>query len=392
MNGWLEGFYWFLGISGFIGSTRTILALKDAKNLPPLDDPIAVALASTPFAPSSQPKVSVVMAVRDEASRIEGTLQRILAQRDVHLEVIVVNDRSTDATAEIIRSVAARDSRIRIIEIESLPANWLGKCHACHVGAAAAMGDWILFTEGDVWLQEDVVRRALRVAEKESADHIAVAGSTRDVSIAVQGWHLLFMVGIAGWIQKVNRDDPRAFLGIGTFNLVRTSSYRKCGGYEALRMTAVDDVKLGLLLHRSGARTRAYIGGKDVDCEWSAGARGIVKLVEKYYFAALNYNTTMAFGGVMVMGFLWLMAFSGFFTGSWAGLFAGVGLLSFSIPAALCARQVGWPKRAGLAMPWAIPVFLYANLNSAIVTLRAGGIRWRETFYPLEVLRRENVQ
>jgi glycosyltransferase involved in cell wall biosynthesis len=334
----------------------------------------------------------VVIAARDEEARLEGTLRQLLRQENVEFEIIVVDDRSVDRTPQILSALCVGDHRIKSIRIEKLPEGWLGKCHACHLGAQSATGNWILFTDGDVWLRNDVIFRALQVAEVENADHITLTGGTRLAGFLAKAWHLLFQVGISSWMRNVNADKPGSFLGIGAFNLVRTDSYRKCGGYEALKLTAVDDVKLGLLLHRSGARTRAFVGGDDAECEWSPNLRGMVKLVEKYYFATLNYNTAAAFLGIGLMGFFWTAAFSGFFSGTWAGFAAGLGLFSLAIPGALCAQRVGWTRWAGMVVPLIIPVVLYANLNSALVTLRNGGICWRDTFYSLETLRRGNVQ
>jgi len=84
---------------------------------------------------------SVVIAARDEESRIEQTVIRLLAQQGVELEIIVVDDRSTDKTGEIVRKLAEQDSRVRLRRIDSLPEGWLGKCHACHVGASIGTGD-----------------------------------------------------------------------------------------------------------------------------------------------------------------------------------------------------------------------------------------------------------
>jgi hypothetical protein len=83
---------------------------------------------------------------------------------------------------------------------------------------------------------------------------------------------------------------------LGAFNFVRLAAYRECGGYEALRLTVLDDVKLGLLLRRAGKRTRAFIGGDDVECHWGATAPDMVKVMEKNYFAALEYRTGLALG------------------------------------------------------------------------------------------------
>ena len=112
-------------------------------------------------------RCSVVIAARDEAARIEATVRHLLAQTGVEMEVIVVDDRSTDGTGEILRRLAAEDGRVRMERVDVLPDGWLGKCHACHRGANAATGEWILFTDADSWLRPDLIARALLVAEHE---------------------------------------------------------------------------------------------------------------------------------------------------------------------------------------------------------------------------------
>jgi glycosyltransferase involved in cell wall biosynthesis len=101
----------------------------------------------------------------------EQTLRHLFDQRGVEAEFIVVDDRSTDQTSEILRRLAQVDSRVQVRRVEALPDGWLGKCHACHVGASAATGDWILFTDADCWLQPDAIARALLAAECAGADH-----------------------------------------------------------------------------------------------------------------------------------------------------------------------------------------------------------------------------
>ena len=123
---------------------------------------------------TAQVRCSVVVAARDEGARLEGTVRRLLAQHGVSIEVIVVDDRSTDRTREILQRLASSDARVRTVYVDSLPDGWLGKCHACHVGASAATGEWILFTDADCWLKPDVIARALRVADREAVDHITL--------------------------------------------------------------------------------------------------------------------------------------------------------------------------------------------------------------------------
>jgi glycosyltransferase involved in cell wall biosynthesis len=240
--------------------------LRWARRLPSLKELAAGKQSGFTSAPAV--RCSIVVAARDEEARIESTVRHLLAQAGVTIEVIVVDDRSTDRTSEILRRLAAEDARVRVQRVDVLPEGWLGKCHACHLGARAATGDWILFTDADCWLKPDVVARALSVADRERADHITLTPGIAPETLGAQAWHLAFLMSLANWFSGVNRDRPKAYLGMGAFNLGRASAYRECGGYEALRLTVLDDVKLGLLLRRAGKRTRGFIGGDDTECHW----------------------------------------------------------------------------------------------------------------------------
>jgi hypothetical protein len=189
----------------------------------------------------------------------------------------------------------------------------------------------------------------------------------------------------------VNRDRPGAFLGMGAFNLVRADAYRACGGYAALRLTVLDDVKLGLLLRRAGKRTRGFIGGDDTECHWGTTVRSMIAVMEKNYFAAVDYRTFLACGACIPLG-MWIMSVAGLFSGTVAGVTACLAIMSLALPAAVLARRLRWPILPALLAPWMLPMLFIALFNSMLVTLHQGGIRWRGSFYPLETLRRFNVR
>ena len=232
--------------------SMTLAALWHLRWVQPLPALEALAPATAPAgsSPSEPIRCSVVIAARDEEARIEGTVRRLLAQQGVEAEFLIVDDRSTDRTGEILRRLAKEDARVKLKRVEVLPDGWLGKCHACHVGASAATSDWILFTDADCWLKSDVIVRAVRLAEREQADHVAICPEVDLKSPAARAWHLLFLITLSNWFSGVNRDRPKSHIGSGAFNMVRAAAYRQCGGYEALRLTVLDDVKLGLLVAR----------------------------------------------------------------------------------------------------------------------------------------------
>jgi len=181
-------------------------------------------------------------------------------------------------------------------------------------------------------------------------------------------------------------------MGLGAFNLVRASAYRECGGYEALRLTILDDVKLGLLIRRAGKHTRAFLGAEDVMCHWATNLVGMIKIMEKNYFATLEYRISLVF---VIVGFALLMitvVVLGLISQTAVGVAAALAPLAIILPAAILARRSGWRWWTAVGVPFALPVFVCALLNSTWVTLRQGGIRWRDTFYSLQTLRAGSVR
>jgi len=372
-----------------IGTLACLWHVRWMRRLPALSE---FTCANETSSPRSTIRCSIVVAARNEESRIEQTVRRLLAQTHVEVELIVVNDRSTDRTGEILDTFAKNDSRLKVIHVRTLPDGWLGKCHACHIGANAATGEWILFTDADCWLKPDLISRAIRLADSEVTDHVALTSGITARGPGPRACHLLFLVSIANWFSGVNRDRPKSHLGFGAFNLVRAAAYRECGGYEALRLTVLDDVKLGLLLRRAGKRTRAFIGADDVEAHWGSSISEVVKLMEKNYFAALEFNTPFALGVCAFFMMLMCIAVLGAASRTLPGISTALSFFGLSVPAAILARRIGWSWRYALGAPFVIPVFICSLLNSTFRTLRQGGIRWRETFYSIEALRKGGVR
>jgi hypothetical protein len=365
----------------------TLAHLRWVRRLPRLDS--TQANQAQPDAPI---RVSIVLAARDEEARIRNTLERLLAQRGIELELIVVNDRSRDGTQQILERLAEKDGRLIPLQVDALPEGWLGKCHACHLAASRATGDWILFTDADCWLAEDTVLRAIQAAKRAQADHIVLAPGMEPEGFITRSMQASFVLAYSNHVARVNREHPYTYIGAGAFNLVRTELYRRCGGYETLRLTVVDDVKLGQLIRRAGGRTRAFLGSTDAMCHWGTTVRGLLHNLEKNHFALADYRVGRVMAAIAGTILLWGCALAGPWTGTPSGWAAFLSCQSLSIPAALLARRVGWTAWSGLLAPWLLPILTYSLVNSTWKTLRQGGVRWRDTFYPLALLRKNNVR
>jgi glycosyltransferase involved in cell wall biosynthesis len=367
------------------------------------------------LADTQVPPLSIIITARDEAASIASTVELALAQRYPGLEVIVVDDRSSDGTGEILdRLAAARQNeprppeprplapRLAVIHVRELPAGWIGKCHACDVGARRAAGQWLLFMDGDVGLAAgDLLHRVVALAETRRIDHLSVFPDLRPLGplmgALMLAFEQAFLFTARAW--EIHRDLPRGGAGVGAFNLLRRESYLRVGGHALLKMEVVDDLKLGRLLKESGARQRLYSGVDLVYCPWQRGAWAVVRGLEKNLFAGLDYSI----GAVVAQTGIGLVAFIGpllvGLTGGgalgpalrWTPLAVQVGVLGAQ--SFLAARRLSTHPMALLAFyPAAIALLFYAAWNSMLATLRRGGVLWRDTFYPLAELRRAGVR
>ncbi len=341
--------------------------------------------------PKPRPKVSVVVAARDEAARIEQTVRWLMAQEDVELDLTVVDDRSTDATPQILDSLCQEFPTLRLVRIDSLPPGWLGKCHALWRGAENAQGEWLLLADADIHMAPDLVRRAIDTAESEQADHLCLwpainctGAATRGVMLA---WSQCLALYAPAW--QINRDRGRKAIGIGAFNLVRREAYFAIGGHERLRLEVVEDVKLGLLLRRAGFRQRVYTGLADLEAEWALSLAGSVRAVEKNWFAAVDYSVVKSGASILFVAALIVISV----LGPWLALRPsrlvcfGESLGSPAVPGVLQIWRVGWPMWVLPLVPLGFGLFCWAGIHSTVKTLRQGGIRWRDTFYTLAELR-----
>lgn len=358
------------------------------------------ALALVPRVPATPsetpPRVAVIVAARDEEDRIGQTARRLLAQQGVDLRVVVVDDRSTDRTPDILRAVAAEDSRLLERRVEALPDGWLGKCHACWVGAQLALADgacdWLLFLDADVWLAPEVISRAVAEGVRSGAEHVTISPNLARSRGFGPAACLAGLTVFTTRAAMANLRVPGQQVGIGGFNLVRSSVYERFGGHEALRLEIVDDLYLAVLANRAGARTRVLRSAGDVEVDYGVSLRGLLAVTRKNNFAIFRFNTPVAVAAIAVFLAVWLAALGGPVLDPSAGWVALAGLLTTTVPAAVYARLLGWSVWNALLAPFAQGALPLMLLNSMAAAHREGGVRWRETLYPIEQLRAGRVR
>jgi hypothetical protein len=308
------------------------------------------------------------------------------------LEIIAVDDRSTDQTGPILNSLAATDPRLRVVHIANLPPGWLGKNHALNTAGNIATGDYLLFTDADVHFDPTVLRRAVVLAVQKELDHLVVFPDVELhgfwETVAVWFFGIMLVTKYRPW--KV--PDPKAkesYLGIGAFNLVKIIAYQRMGGHAALPMEVADDMKLGKLLKASGARADSAASDSMVRVRWVVGLWGMVTGLTKNLYAGFGFKPIPALTSAILLFLVTTWPAIGLVTGPWYARLICLGTLALMVlTAAAAPASRGKTSLYGLAFPLAGPILIYIILRSMAFAYRQGGIRWRGTFYPLNELRK----
>ncbi len=342
--------------------------------------------------PANEPSVSVIVPARNEADTIEPALQSLMQFEYAKYEVIAVNDRSTDATGEIMQRFALdSNGRLKVIHVDELPNGWLGKTHAMWKAAQESSADWLLFTDADVVFKPDTLRRAFAYLEIDPADHLVLFPTMEFRSFGekvVLGFFVI-MFGFAHKPWKVADPKSKEHVGMGAFNLVRRSVYQAIGTYQRMRLAVVDDVKLGELVKKSGHRQRNVFGRNLIRVHWASGAFGIMHNLTKNFFSLLHFRAAAAVLVTAVMLFVNIMPFVGIVWAPWwaKAPFAAALIAIVLIYVSVKLEEPESPWWLVVLHPIGALMLAYAILRSAFVTLRDGGITWRGTKYSLHELR-----
>jgi cellulose synthase/poly-beta-1,6-N-acetylglucosamine synthase-like glycosyltransferase len=265
--------------------------------------------------PVTRPRVSLLIPARDEEANIDGTLRAALASEGIELEVVVLDDGSTDRTAAIVAAHMQGDARLRLVAAPPLPPGWCGKQHACHVLAGRARHPVLVFADADVRLAPDALARITGLLERRRLDlasgfPLEETGTLAEALI-VPLIHLLLLGYLPVWLARRSR-HPAFGAGCGQLMAVRRDAYRRVGGHAAIRNSRHDGLMLPRAFRRAGceadlfdatdlARCRMYRGGREV---WQGFAKNATEAMAKPLALPV---WTLLLGGGHVLPFLVLI-------------------------------------------------------------------------------------
>lgn len=263
-------------------------------------------------APEDPPLVSVILPARNEAHNIDACLRSILGTTWPNLEVIVVDDHSTDGTGAIARRVAEADARVRVISAPELPEGWFGKQWACHTGARDARGGILCFIDADTRHGPELLARSVNALRARGSDLFTVAGRQEMLTFwekVVQPVVFAILLLRYGGMERMSRSTrPREKIANGQFLLITREAYDRTGGHAAVRDHVAEDLRLAQRFTAEGLAVHMVLAPDHLSTRMYTSLRELRKGWGKNIFAA--GRDTLPFGALARLLFPFVLPFT----------------------------------------------------------------------------------
>jgi glycosyltransferase involved in cell wall biosynthesis len=370
----LTGIYLVYTLVEFLIGFKSIKNLKEQQILPT----------------AKLPTISIIFSALNEENEIEAAVMSLLHIDYPHVEIIAINDRSNDNTAEILNSLKKRYSQLTVLHIEQLPTGWFGKNHALYYGSQHATSDWLLFTDADVIMKPETLSRAISYAIEHDCQHLTICEnhvqSTFWLKILLLAHYLTYSISFKPW--RIRYRWSKRSLGHGAFNLVNKITYDSCGSHQAIALECLDDLKLGALIKSQGFKQDTVDGRDFVQRKWYQSLPDMIEGWKKNTFAYFEYKLLpLTCSSIFAVVFLiWavicIMVFYGLL--QWISI---VDVCLMLLISTHVCKHFRMPIHYAIFYPLAIIILLYAVWNSVFAIYRQNGVVWRGTHYPLDTLR-----
>jgi chlorobactene glucosyltransferase len=341
------------------------------------------------------PLISVIIPARNEARNIRRCVQALLMQTYPNYEIIVVDDRSTDATPQLLAELSKGNSHLQVIHGSELPPGWAGKPYALVQGTAVARGEWLCFVDADTFAMPDLLWSTYQLASKVQADMFSILTDQELGSFWERAILPLVFLGLSFGFPAKRVNDPTKpdAISNGQFILIKRKVYDQVGGHGSVMDRVDEDKAIAILVKRAGfrlvladgrkvARTRMYTSLPEM---WEGWTKNI-------YLGLQDRLWLLLFGALL--GFLVSLLLPIWLFGSLFWLSAGGG-----VDAALVAgeagalwvyllwkrlqacREFGLPAGYAFTFPLGALLFTAMILASAFNVISGRGVIWKGRRY-----------
>lgn len=342
------------------------------------------------FELEERPLVSVLIPARNEEKNIQNCLISFIRQTYTNLEIIVLDDNSSDNTYEIARNISKHNKNIRVFKGKKLPLDWTGKNWACHQLSLKAKGKWLLFTDADTIHQPHSVLKAVCAAVKNESDFLSclprLIAKTWSEKLYMSIIHFVFAALIPWKMTNFNHKTKFPF-GMGPFMLIRKKTYWEFGGYEAQKKAILDDMGLARLVKENDGAITILDGTDFVQLRYYENFRQLWNGFSKNSFDAVGDSLPFSLIICLVCYFLFVFPYFSLWSALESNqsiMIPAVEVALISLIKVLLALHFESNLIFSLLHPLSVLLALSILLNSVRLCLFNKGVEWKERYYPIK--------
>lgn len=336
--------------------------------------------------------ISLIIPARNAGHSLPVLLDNLAGEGSSDMEIIVVDDCSSDKTADCVLAAAQNDSRIRLISGKDKPESWSGKCWAVDQAVETARGDWLLFCDADISIKKGTISKAFNLIDDEELDCLSIIPAMKPHSVFVS-----LLIACMSVVRTLSfRPATPGSPGIvqGAFLVVKRKAYDAVGGHKTIKISLLEDVRLGENLTNAGFRVRSCHGHGHIDTQMYGSVKETCEGMTKHLFAILDFSTLKTISAITLNGLLIifpvasilvtipLLASPEISASIFFLFFINIASITFMYFIILSIVRIeSLSVLSGLLIPFSIFIFAYILFKS-IYAYRKGHVVWKERQYP----------
>ncbi len=341
----------------------------------------------------SPPLVSILIPARNEAENIKRCVRSLLKQDYTNIEILVLDDNSSDNTGQVVKEIEKKDSRVKLINGKPLKSGWLGKSYACYQLSKYAKGKYLIFTDADTLHFKNSISSAISCLIKNNLGALSVIPRQIMVSIherMVVTWVHFGILCLLPLILVKKSKNPLFCTANGQFILFKMEVYKKIGGHKSIKVKILEDIHISKLVKRYGYNFMLFDGSKNIHCRMYRSFSELISGFSKFMFAAFDYNIFTISVVIFLISALFLFPFIllplGFLIFNWPKIITNliiVQIITIFVMRIVLAIRLNSRILDVLLQPLSMIYIILICFNSILQTKFGKGVCWKGRSYDI---------
>lgn len=341
----------------------------------------------------SPPLVSILIPARNEAENIKRCVRSLLKQDYTNIEILVLDDNSSDNTGQVVKEIEKKDSRVKLINGKPLKSGWLGKSYACYQLSKYAKGKYLIFTDADTLHFKNSISSAISCLIKNNLGALSVIPRQIMVSIherMVVTWVHFGILCLLPLILVKKSKNPLFCTANGQFILFKMEVYKKIGGHKSIKVKILEDIHISKLVKRYGYNFMLFDGSKNIHCRMYRSFSELISGFSKFMFAAFDYNIFTIAVVIFLISALFLFPFIllplGFLIFNWPKIITNliiVQIITIFVMRIVLAIRLNSRILDVLLQPLSMIYIILICFNSILQTKFGKGVCWKGRSYDI---------